>query len=54
MEALYMELHNLPIIALRLIAAFIAGGIIGWERETYLDLPVSHRGSRVFFHTFYF
>jgi putative Mg2+ transporter-C (MgtC) family protein len=39
----YMEINNLPNIALRLILAFIAGAIMGWERET--DLPFSHRGS---------
>lgn len=45
METFLAEIHNFPVIALRLIAAFIAGGFIGWERETYIDLPVSHRGS---------
>lgn len=45
MESWYKELYNLPAISLRLIAAFISGGIIGWERETYIDLPISHRGS---------
>jgi putative Mg2+ transporter-C (MgtC) family protein len=40
-----IEIENLPVILLRLVIAFLAGAIIGWERETYLDLPISHRGS---------
>ncbi|MDQ0200306.1 MgtC/SapB family protein [Neobacillus ginsengisoli] len=39
------ELHYLPIIILRLFLAFIAGSVIGWERETSADLPVDHHGS---------
>lgn len=39
------ELQNLPSIILRLVLAFIAGGLIGWERERYVDLPLSHHGS---------
>lgn len=44
------ELAHLPIIILRLVLAFIAGSVIGWERETSSDLPVDHHGSmyRVF------
>lgn len=40
-----IEFHDLPVIALRLIAASIAGGFIGWERDRYVDLPFAHRGS---------
>ncbi|WP_176699942.1 MgtC/SapB family protein [Neobacillus massiliamazoniensis] len=39
------ELHYLPVIILRLVLAFIAGSVIGWERETSADLPVDHHGS---------
>lgn len=39
------ELGHLPIIFLRLFLAFIAGSLIGWERETSADLPIDHQGS---------
>lgn len=45
LASLYIELNNISAIVLRLVIAFIAGGFIGWERETYTDLPISHRGS---------
>ena len=40
-----MEIHNILTILPRVLTAFLAGCLIGWERESYVDLPFSRCGS---------